>query len=148
MDPLDTVKDSFLSDSQHLNMIGNTKRSPPGAGGSGYLQYNKNEGNPSNYNSAKSLRIAKPIQVPSYKSVNVAAAPFKDNSAAKQPTAQQSVNLKKKFLSSISVRKERMDNVMKKIQKDKDAAYEQGVIGSQEYVTGEQVLKGTKRGWR
>lgn len=86
--------------------------------------------------------------MPNYKSVNIAAAAFKDNNAVKQPTVQQSVNLKKKFLSSISVRKERMDNVMKKIQKDKDVAYDQGVMGSQEYVTGEQVLKGTKRGWR
>ena len=63
MEPLDGVKDSFFSDSQHLNMVMNSnKRSPGAAGGSGYLQYNKNEGNlTSNYNSAKSLRIAKPI---------------------------------------------------------------------------------------
>lgn len=61
IEPLDGAKDSFLSDSQHMNMMNSNNKRPNGGGGSGYLQYQKHEGNTSNYNSAKSLRISKPM---------------------------------------------------------------------------------------
>jgi hypothetical protein len=63
IDPNDP-KDSFLSDSQHMDVNSSNTKRPNGmvTGVNGYLTYHKHDGiNTSNYNSAKSLRISKPM---------------------------------------------------------------------------------------